>query len=66
MAAEIIDYQALLKGLPPGAWVAISEREHRVIAYDAELRPTVEKAKNLGEEHPLIIRVPEQAVSLFL
>ena len=65
-AASTIDFAGLLQGLPPGAWVAISERSHRVIAYAAELRDVLENARQQGESDPLIVRVPEQAAILFL
>lgn len=65
-AAMNFDYAALLKNVPPGAWVAISERERRVIAYAAELQAVVDKAHEAGERDPLIVRVPEQAATMFL
>lgn len=65
-AAAIIDYAALLKGLPEGAWVAISERENRVIAYAAELHDVLRMARAQGLQDPLIVRVPEQAAMMFL
>ena len=66
MATAMIDYSTLLKGLPPGAWVAISEEKNEVIAYAAELQAVIEQAHERGENDPLILRVPEQAVTLFL
>ena len=59
-------YAALVKGLPAGAWVAISERTNEVIAYAAELQTAIDKAREGGENDPLIVRVPDQAVTLFL
>lgn len=66
MAAATIDYPELLKDLPAGAWVAISENLNEVIAYAAEIQTVIERAHELGEDDPLIVRVPEQAVTLFL
>ena len=66
MATATIDYSALLKGLPPGAWVAISEEKNEVIAYAADLQTVIEKAEQAGELDPLITRVPEQSSVLFL
>jgi hypothetical protein len=66
MASATLDYSALLKDLPPGAWVAISEEKNAVIAYDAEIRSVVAKAKEHGEDLPLIVRVPSQPVCLIL
>ena len=65
-AAAAISYIALLKGLPAGAWVAISEDASRVIAYGAELQAVIDRARAEGEQDPVILRVPEQAVTLFL
>jgi hypothetical protein len=65
-AAPAINYIALLKGLPAGAWVAISGDASRVIAYGAELQAVIDRARAEGEQDPVILRVPEQAVTLFL
>jgi len=32
------DFATLLKNIPPGAWVAISDDEQRVVAYAADMR----------------------------
>lgn len=66
MATAMIDYSALLKGLPPGAWVAISEEKNAVVAYAADLKTAIDLAKEKGENGPLIIRVPDQTGMLFL
>jgi hypothetical protein len=66
MAATTIDYSSLVKGLPAGAWVAISERTNEVIAYAAEIQTVIDKAREHGENDPLVVRVPDQAVTLFL
>lgn len=59
--ATTIDFASLLKGLPPGAWVAISERTKAVVAYAAGLRTALETAREKGEHDPLIVRVPDLA-----
>jgi hypothetical protein len=66
MAAASIDYSALVKGLPPGAWVAISERSNKVLAYSADIQTVIDRAREQGENVPLIVKVPEQTVTLFL
>jgi hypothetical protein len=66
MATASIDYSGLLKGLPPGAWVAISENDRKVVAYAADLQTAIEIARQRGENDPLVLRVPEQAGMLFL
>jgi hypothetical protein len=66
MATAAIDFPKLLKGLPEGAWVAISERAREVIAYSADLQTAINAARERGESEPLIVRVPEQPNVLFL
>ena len=61
-----VDLSKLLKGLPRGAWVAISSDEKRVVAYAADLNEAIEKAHALGEKNPVVIRVPETDAALFL
>lgn len=53
------DISKLLSGVPKGAWVALSKEEDRVIAYAAELQEVLAKAKDAGENDPVITRVPE-------
>ena len=44
MATAIVDLFDLLEGIPAGAWVAISERQHRVIAYGADAQMVLGEA----------------------
>ncbi len=61
------DFSSLLAGIPKGAWVALSNDESRVVTYAAELQEVLQKAKELGEQNPVILRVPEaDASTLFL
>ena len=66
MATAVVDLSGLLKGIPAGAWVAISEGQNRVVAYGADAQTVVNQAKQEGEGHPLIVRVPEQSALMFL
>jgi hypothetical protein len=66
MTTTVADLAGLLKEIPPGAWVAISEEKHSVIAYGADAQAVFSEAKEKGEEQPLIVRVPEQATAMFL
>lgn len=66
MAAAAIDLSALLKDIPAGAWVAISEQAREVVAYAADLQAAIKMARERGENDPLIVRVPEQTSVLFL
>ncbi|HTS63085.1 MAG TPA: hypothetical protein VMH28_13740 [Candidatus Acidoferrales bacterium] len=59
MAPMVHDFGKLLEGIPRGAWVAISQDESRVLAYSAEMKDAVLKARELGEENPIIVRVPQ-------
>lgn len=56
----------LLQGIPKGSWVALSSNEERVIAYAATLEQVLAKAKEAGEERPVVIRVPETDSAVFL
>jgi hypothetical protein len=56
---EVKNISKLLADLPKGAWVAISNDEDRVIAYGTELPGVLKKAKEAGEQDPIVTRVPE-------
>jgi hypothetical protein len=60
-----LDFSALLKDVPRGAWVAISADQHRVVSYGADMRKVLEDAKLTGEKDPILTRVPESASALF-
>lgn len=61
-----IDLSALLKGIPEGAWVAISHDHDKVLAYGFDIRAVQAEAKSKGEVEPLMTRVPELASALML
>jgi Family of unknown function (DUF5678) len=65
MTASAAELSDLLKGIPSGAWVAISESKQVVMAYGPDAQEVLRKAKERGEERPLILRVPEQATAMF-
>jgi hypothetical protein len=56
----------LLKGIPSGAWVAISEAKRAVVAFGADAQAVYSEAREKDEQRPLIVRVPDQATALFL
>ncbi len=56
----------LLSDVPKGAWVALSKNEDKVIAYAAELQEVLRRAKELGENDPVVLRVPEANGSALL
>lgn len=59
-----LDLTELLKGIPRGAWVAVSMDHERVVAFGSDLTTVLAEAKKNGEADPLITRVPESASSL--
>ncbi|HTX39016.1 MAG TPA: hypothetical protein VME43_28520 [Bryobacteraceae bacterium] len=61
IAPAVTDFGKLLEGIPRGAWVAISQNEDRVLAYAAELKDAIRKARELGEQNPVVLRVPQLA-----
>jgi hypothetical protein len=66
MATSVADLFALLDGIPAGAWVAISVEQHKVLAYGADSEALLQKAREKGEEHPLMMRVPELNIAMAL
>jgi Family of unknown function (DUF5678) len=60
------DLSALLSTVPKGAWVALSGDEERIVAYTAELQEVLKKAKEAGEDDPVVLRVPEAGASTLL
>ena len=66
MTTSVADIFDLLEDIPPGAWVAVSEREHKILAYGIDSRAVLDEARAKGEELPLILRKPELNLALFL
>ena len=66
MATSVTDLFSLLDGIPAGAWVAISVEQHKVLAYGADSGVLLREAQEKGEEHPLLMRVPEQNIAMAL
>jgi hypothetical protein len=66
MAPTIKNFGELLGGITPGAWVAISHDETRVVAYAAEMRDAIQKAHEAGEANPIITRVPQTSAAFVL
>ena len=61
-----LDLNELLKGIPRGAWVAISLRHEKVVAFGSELRAVLEEARQKGEDDPIVARAPESVSSTLL
>lgn len=45
-----------------GAWIALKDDHHSVIASGKTLKEAIEKAKKAGYENPMMHRVPTQIV----
>jgi hypothetical protein len=65
MATAVADLDNLLKGVPAGAWVAISERLHKVVAHGIDAQTVLNQARESGEQDPLLVCVPEQTAMFF-
>ena len=63
MAAAAINFSDILKGVPPGAWVAVWN--YRVLAYGADMQQVLAEARRKGVEHPVILKVPDRPETLF-
>jgi hypothetical protein len=66
LATTVTDLPELLKGFPPGAWVAISESQNKALAFGIDAQTVHDEAQQLGEEQPLMVRVPDQTMAMFL
>jgi len=66
MATTIADLSDLLKGIPSGAWVAISEKQRKAVAFGVDAQAVLNEAKEKGEKLPLMVRVPDQDSAMFL
>jgi hypothetical protein len=66
MATAVLDLVGLLKDIPLGAWVAISEAENKVLSFGLDPQAVLDEARDKGEPHPLIVKVPDQSISMFL
>jgi len=59
MSTLVANLADLLKDIPAGAWVAISEQQHKAIAHGADARSVLMEARGKGERLPLMLRVSE-------
>jgi hypothetical protein len=66
MVATVTDLPELLSGIPAGAWVAISESQNRALAFGIDAQAVHDEAKRMGEDQPLMVRVPDQTLAMFL
>jgi hypothetical protein len=54
-----------MQGLPAGAWVAISIEKECVLAYGEDADTVEQEAMRMGDDHPLLTRVPDPNVMMF-
>jgi hypothetical protein len=64
--AGLKNLSEMLAQVPSGAWVAISQDGSRVIAFAAEIKDVIEKAREAGETDPIITRAPQSNVAMIL
>lgn len=65
MPTTVANLPDLLKGIPAGAWVAISESQNRALAYGVDALAVHQEALQKGEKLPLMVRVPDQNSAMF-
>ncbi len=63
---QTIDLPQLLKGIPAGAWVAISKAHDRAVAFGFDLQKVKAEAESKGEAEPVLVRVPTAHSALLL
>jgi len=64
--SPVAEMYALMEGLPIGSWVAFSEKQHKILAYGPDAQAVLDEARELGEPRPVIARVMDPSVGLFL
>jgi len=58
--------EKLLKGLPPGTWVAVSEDQERIVGTGATIEEALRQADQKAEKNPFIIGIPDDRSALIL
>jgi hypothetical protein len=66
MAVAALDLAQLLKDVPLGVWVALSEGKRSVVAYGTDMQRVLAEAREKGESEPLILKVPSRQEMMFL
>jgi hypothetical protein len=65
MSTLLANLSEIVKGVPPGAWAAISELDQRVIACGTDMQAVLQEAREKGESVPLMVKIPERPEMLF-
>lgn len=47
--------QPQIKLIPEGAWVALSHDLNHIVSYDADLKRALQKARDAGEDDPVVV-----------
>ncbi|HME33582.1 MAG TPA: DUF5678 domain-containing protein [Terriglobales bacterium] len=53
-----LDLTTVLKDAPIGEWIALSSDQEHIVATAKNLSDAVKAAKEKGEEHPVVMKVP--------
>jgi hypothetical protein len=62
--AAVRDLSALLKDSPPGAWVAVSKDEKKIVGTAVSMQAAALQAQLNGEQNPTLIRMPQEGEGL--
>lgn len=58
-----LDLQGLTENVPHGEWAAISSTRDRLVAHAGTVEEAIRKARDQGEDKPLIVHVPEMGAT---
>ena len=58
--------EALLSGLAPGSWAAISSDQERVVGTGPTIDEALAAARERGEDKPFLVRVPSDNSALIV
>jgi hypothetical protein len=58
------DLSPILKDAPAGAWVALSRDKTRILGTGNSIKAASLQAQLKGEEHPVLIRTPQESEGL--
>ncbi len=53
-----VDLTTVLKDAPVGQWIALSNSQDRIVGIGETLDQALAAAKQVGEEHPVVMKVP--------
>lgn len=61
-----IDLTTVLKDAPVGDWIALSKGQDRIVATGKTLEEAVSAAKQNGEDHPVMMKMPPVSALIFV